>query len=244
MAELRSLYPTWLIFGSFCPVRAAGGVIVMVAASFAASFTSVVDVALVDGRVHRVLLDGPLGSVNVVCIHSNPRLSDAQRLVELKLIARCSKESANTVSMVIGDFNVPAPGEERFDLLNKSWAASDQRLAGEVEECLANFTEVLQPNFTRVGREGGLPRFCSRIDRLFTDMPTIDVLDSQPFGVTDCNPAAADLPSDHCAVTFVFRRLLSRPPDRVVLPTWLVKSVQFESALALLIDSKTPTSTT
>lgn len=212
----------------------------MVAASFAASFTSVVDVAIVDGRILRVLLDGPLGSLNVVCIHSNPRLSDAQRLVELRLVARCAKESTNTVSIVIGDFNVPAPGEERFDLLNKSWAASDQRLAVEAEDCLANFTEILQPNFTRVGREGGLPRFCSRIDRLFTDMPTIDVLDSQPFGITDCNPAAADLPSDHCAVTFVFRRLLSRPPDRVILPAWLVKSVQFETALSSLIDDFVP----
>jgi endonuclease/exonuclease/phosphatase family metal-dependent hydrolase len=240
LAELRSLFPSWLIFGSFCPVRAAGGVVVMIAANFAATFSSIVDVAIADGRVLRVLLDGPLGSLNVVCIHSNPRLSDAQRLAELRLVARNAGESANTVSVIVGDFNVQAPGEERFDLLNKAWSASDQRLAGEVEDCLGSFTEVLQPNFTRVGREGGLPRFCSRIDRLFTDMPTIDLLDAQPFGVTDCNPAAANLPSDHCAVTFVFRRLLSRPPDRVVLPTWLVKSVQFETALTSLIVNFVP----
>jgi endonuclease/exonuclease/phosphatase family metal-dependent hydrolase len=242
LAELRSLFPSWLIFGSFCPVRAAGGVVVMISIKFAAYFSSIVDVAIVDGRVLRVLLDGPLGSLNIVCLHSNPRLSDGQRIAELRRVARCAGESVNTVSFIVGDFNVQAPGEDRFDLLSKTWSASDPRLAGEVEDCFGNFTEILQPNFTRVGREGGLPRFCSRIDRLFTDMPTIDLLDAQPFGVTDCNPAAADLPSDHCAVSFIFRRLLSRPPARVVLPSWLVKSVQYESALGLLLENFVPDS--
>jgi endonuclease/exonuclease/phosphatase family metal-dependent hydrolase len=227
LAELRSLHPLWSACGSFCSSRAAGGVVIMYSKKIASAFTSIVDLPVVQGWIHRVALDGPCGSLNIICVHSNPRLADALRLAEFRKISKCIGESASTTSMVVGDFNAPAPAEERFDMLLQKWTTSDQRLAVAIEATIDKMTEVLQPDFTRVGMEGGAHRFFSRIDRLFTDMPTIDILDSQPYGRTTCDPAAKNFPSDHCPVTFVFRRLNVGPPDRVSLPSWLTKMPQF-----------------
>jgi endonuclease/exonuclease/phosphatase family metal-dependent hydrolase len=237
LAELRTTFPLWSAFGSFCDARAAGGVVVLISKVLAANFTSIVDFPLVEGRIHRVMLDGPLGSLNVICVHSNPRLADALRVAEFRAIAKTFKASDSTISMVIGDFNAPAPAEERFDMLLQKWTTSDQRLATAIENAIDRLTEVTQPDFTRVGMEGGVHRFFSRIDRLFTDMPTIDILDSQPFGRTTCDPAAANFPSDHCPVTFVFRRLGLGPPDRVVLPPWLTKLPQYHIELNSLLST-------
>ena len=74
--------------------------------------------------------------------------------------------------MIIGDFNICEPEEERFSVRNQPFAEGDAEKTALFRTFFSHALEIAQPNFTRKDfAADGTPCTLSRIDRACINVP-------------------------------------------------------------------------
>ena len=107
---------------------------------------------------------------------------------------------SNPITFFVGDFNFIHKDDRRYDPNNGEEFEEVQDIATHYEQTFINFTELFQPNFTRSPARNPLAGRFSRIDRIYTNIPTPQLTDLHISTDTIGDVYTPNRPSDHIPV--------------------------------------------
>ncbi|CAK0833933.1 unnamed protein product, partial [Prorocentrum cordatum] len=123
--------------------------------------------------------------------------------------------------ILLGDFNSVACESDRFDATTGTFTGTVVRDTFDTLPCLELLTELMQDDFTRKGVDAAGHLQYSRIDRIFTSLPS-SLLSN--LDVRVASPGLAALPrfdlSDHTPVFFTWRQRSSSTRSPII-PSWV-----------------------
>ena len=247
LASLRHRFMKHHFFGSFLEAGRGGGLVFIIDPDFAKHYLTDTGAPLtlvtkVPGRLAKVVFPGSdeLTRLEVVNIHLEVELAAGEPGF---FGARCGfvrslgqflapRDVAHTI--VGGDWNCTASDEPRLNPVEGSFTHDRSTVAKLTEAALETFTELHQPHFTRRGTSGGIINNLSRIDRIYSNLPTCELLDRKPRVATIGLITTMTSPSDHVPISVVFEELGRGPPPFPTIPPWIVKHRFFPIAVAQL----------
>ena len=161
-----------------------------------------------------------------------PAWTDAykKRMIQdtLKVISR---EPCLT-NYLMGDFNAIRPGEYRMHPDSLDRTVPYDPFSEWLEGKLSSLIELFQDDYTRCGRrESGQISVLSRIDRIYSDLPTVECLDRRIFVRTIGKFTAQYKYSDHLAVSATIPAADTEPPTSPVIPRWVFKDPGFAKSV-------------
>ena len=194
------------------------------------------------GRVLLVTCSGAGGLLAFLAAHVDPA---AQMEYKRHLFYRIMDALAllpRHCIFLLGGWSIPATGE---DLLDLQFPLSQPRglpISRLFDSTFSRFTELHQPDHTRRGTcDGGL-RFFSRIDCLYVNLASPDIIDCSPSPFLYGPPSSRFLHSDHCPVVSRLHAPRTSPPASPRLLSWAAKHDYFPDCVtAVLNDVRLPT---
>jgi len=229
---LDKTFGGFLHFASYCENAASGGVVTSVSRRFAAKFEEVDLQVVLEGRV-TILWCRRGGSrpIAVANVHLVPNLSTRRKKAVMRELA--GTLTRQTVSWMAGDWNFPAAGELRTNLVTGMPVAAPNSLGEYFEEVFAGWAEVEQDRPTRrqMGDEQRVVG-CSRIDRVYTNLPPLELLDRRATAATVRAYDDLKWPSDHLPVIAMLSPAPTSAPRRPLLPRWVVRHPEYKLMLA------------
>jgi hypothetical protein len=184
-----------LVLGSFTAAGRSGGLVFIVAPDFAAAYGAILDghlelVTTIPGRIAKLVFPGTLGlmPLEITNLHFEVELQPGapgfhgSRLGFVQSLFRSLAPRHDIHSIVAGDWNSTPSDEPRFNPIEGTFADDRSTVAKKVEEGMGPYTELYQPHFTRRGMSGGVIVKLSRIDRIYSNAATCELLDRRPRG--------------------------------------------------------------
>ena len=141
-------------------------------------FNHVKEEIVESGRAIAVHLTGARGTLCIASVHVNPRLSPQDRCQNLSKLHRSLPH--NELVIVAGDWNFCVPGEQRMHAHSTTPIARHEPEAMHFDNTFKGYVELAQDDFTHRVLEDGAVRSVSRLDRIYCNMPQLDLLDSRP----------------------------------------------------------------
>jgi endonuclease/exonuclease/phosphatase family metal-dependent hydrolase len=202
-----------LCFGSFHRNPAAGGIIQLISLRLLccpqAPRLHVID----PGRCIVVTIYTELQPITFVNLHLPP-IYEATRKKHIFHRIRDYLSSSPSLVFLLGDFNFITSEEHRFDPQAVTHVSADHALSLHFDAVLDQFCELHQGDFTRKRiRDGRITRM-SRLDRIYTNMPTAHLLELRPQKRVFALLTDPEFPSDHVPVISVLAAPRTSPPAR------------------------------
>jgi hypothetical protein len=247
LGSLRAILPRHLIVGSFTARGRGGGLVFIVDPGLAAmyqvwSVAQLVVDHIVPGRVARIRMPATpeLWTLDVVNVHFELEMATgdvgfyAARLGLANTILRAIAPRHLVHTLLAGDWNTTASDEPRLNPVEGVFSSGRSSIALHMEAGLEGFTELFQPHYTRRGMSGGIITNLSRIDRVYSNGPTCELLDRRPVVATYGVISNTLSPSDHIPVTVKFFPSPAGPPLHPTIPPWVAKHRFFPTMVAQL----------
>eukprot|EP00972_Heterocapsa_arctica_P075408 11123715-Heterocapsa_arctica.AAC.2 len=174
-------------------------------------------------------------------VHVVPNMSLGEKKALLRRLHAALPEGDHAFSFLAGDWNFPAAGELRTNLLTGMPVMSPNPIGDFFGEIFAEWAEIEQDRPTRrqMEHDNDLgPRIigCSRIDRIYSNLPTLELLDRKASAVTMSSFDNLRWPSDHVPVIATLAAVRDAPPRRLQLPRWIAKHDDFPMILNSVLD--------
>lgn len=167
-------------------------------------------------------------------LHIDPSLTESVIKDQFARVARACGSRQNTSSFVVGDFNFLEVGEARYSVSNGLERVPAHRLAIAFSRTFQHFTELVQPHFTHRTPQTDNTSY-ARLDRIYTNMPSVDILDFTPTSGTVWDISDTSLPSDHTAVFFGMKPF-EKGSDVPNVAGWICKHPKFPELVGELIS--------
>ena len=247
LASLRHRFMKHHFFGSFLEAGRGGGLVFIIDPDFAKHYFTDTGAPLtlvtkVPGRLAKVVFPGSdeLTRLEVVNIHLEVELAAGEpgffgaRCGFVRSLGQFLAPRDVAHTLVGGDWNCTASDEPRLNPVEGSFTHDRSTVAKLTEAVLETFTELHQPHFTRRGTSGGIINNLSRIDRIYSNLPTCELLDRKPRVATIGLITTMTSPSDHVPISVVIEEPGRGPPPFPTIPPWIVKHRFFPIAVAQL----------
>jgi hypothetical protein len=244
---LHHIYPEHLILGSFSVASRGGGLVFIIDRKFAMQYQVEREEQIevrhtVPGRVATIRLPATNGllALEVTNVHFEVDLQAGAvghygaRAALARTILRAVAPRSSTHTLLVGDWNSTASDDPRFNPVEGTFSAGRGSIAKILEQGLTDFTELFQPHFTRRGLSGGVIVNLSRIDRIYSNQPTCELLDRKPMVATLGLIMDTTTPSDHIPVTVKFFPPPAGPPSHPTIASWIAKHPFFPIAVTQL----------
>lgn len=233
--EFVDFLPGWATYGSFVRGGAAGRVVFLVSPALQALYSDFSVMTIVPGRIATLRLRGgtsaPLDVINVHLVQ-NERTPPRR---QMRMLQESITPLREAVSLVIGDFNVSAPGECRLDMRTGRLHVDTSPLVDALGDALADMHEVVAQGYSRVQCRDGRPQLLSRLDRLFTNSPTSSLVGGCAFAHYHVGVLDRALPSDHAPLEGRF--LPPRTAGRFRVPRWALQHPLYAERLSEAADA-------
>ncbi len=247
LATLRCRFLRHYVFGSFTVGRRGGGLVFIVDPAFAGAYLdgAVCPLRLVDlipGRLAKLLFPGTsrLLPLEVVNIHLEVEVAAGEpghlgaRCGFVGTLASSLAPRGEAHTIVVGDWNCTASDEPRLNPVECTLTNDRRTVARLAEAALEQYTELHQPHYTRRGTSGGVIVNLSRIDRIYSNCATCDLLDRRPLVATVGLVTVTTSPSDHVPLSATINEPCRAPPLHPKVAAWVVKHRFFPVAVAQL----------
>ncbi len=122
-------------------------------------------------------------ALNGVAVHSNSALPTGSRKHSLEVVLRVRASSPQTLSVVLGDFNVTFQGDHRSDLQRNVNDFADDLIGAWIMRTFGEISAIGYEGYSRCGAAGGVVRSLDAIDHVLVDLPPIARL--LPLGAPD-----------------------------------------------------------
>ena len=198
-AALQGEFPNHVLFWSHCSVQ-RGGLAVGVSKAFLKNFCRATWTEVEQGRIGKLELEGPKGTLDLYCVYLDDHSAEARRR-SFRLLGDVMKPQASALSVVFGDFNFVEHDHDRFCKTTGSFTGSRDRVdARQFQEHVLNSSGLFELQQEHSTFEGG--RAMSRLDRVYVNWHACDQLDR----TFECTAAQWPLTiSDHRPVLFARR---------------------------------------
>ena len=237
--NLGTKYPSWEWFGSFGDSEAAGGLLFGISKKVVKQVGRARFKEVVGGRIAALSLGHGTSSLNIFNVHIEPQDKGNISVVEFrKMLAdiKTSIDSLSGSSFLLGDWNFVDSEEGRLNLTSGQVEHQETWREREFNKVLHPLAELVQPDYTRrkVQESNGtkIPVQLARIDRSFTNLNTIDVLDMNiTAGVIGKATVYSPL-SDHIPHYISISAPSLTPMASSKIPQWIAAHPLFQSILA------------
>ena len=194
-----------------------GGVAVFIKKAFLDKFLTAEWAVIVEGRVARLTLDGPMGRLCIFAIYLDPSSVENQ-VKSIQCIGQATDPHAHNV--LSGDFNFTEMPSDRIAKQTADLSKSEDRRQTEEWKQYVHargFREFHQPHYSCENSHGW-----SRIDRVYSDLHAANLLTVQSF----CNllEHRRNL-SDHSPISFGMKAKRAKKDGSI--PTWVVTHDKF-----------------
>jgi endonuclease/exonuclease/phosphatase family metal-dependent hydrolase len=247
LSTLRAILPRHLMRGSFTGSGRSGGLVFIVDPTLAAMFRirseeQLTVTQVVPGRVAVLRFPATEGlmALDVANIHFELDMQTgevgfyAARVAFANLVLGAVAPRHLVHTILAGDWNATASDDPRLNPVEGSFTTGRCAISKHLETGLMDFTELHQPHYTRRGMSGGVIINLSRIDRIYSNSPTCELLDRQPLVATFGLVTDTLSPSDHVPVTVKFFPPPTGPPSNPSIAPWVAKHRFFAPAVAQL----------
>ena len=229
-------------FGTFCELvgpydnSRAGGVVLAVDEDLSRRVGEArVEVSEEGTRMIAVFMGDRESFLLLIAVHIDPMKIPLQKRVVVDAIRACCDRHPGAWVFCFGGFNFSYRDDscvsfEGGDDGNVCTPKVDP-LSDYFDDKLCDLVELHQPDFIHCRTSGGRIRHLSRIERVYTNVPSCELLDM--WAVATARGKFGALPSDHLPVSV---RLVKKPTARsapVVRP-WIAKSEAFSEAVEKL----------
>ena len=248
LQSIRHKFTEHIVRGSFCDSARAGGLLFVVSKDFAKNYDDDEGtlhrrlrlVNIVPGRIAKIIFPGnaKLFTFEVINVHIEVDLNSSDagyfvaKTIMLTQLAGTVAPRAEVHTMIAGDFNATTSDEPRFNPVEGTLHLDNSSAAKRLEAILSDFTELHQPHFTKRTTSGGIIVNLSRIDRVYSNCPTCELIDRRPIVATVGLVAATTGPSDHVPVSASIFAPWTTPPAHPTVPPWVLKHPFFPTAAA------------
>ena len=227
-----------LLKGSFCDTANTGGILFAIPRDVAAEFALHI---VVPGRIAYLL--GTLHGLTTMIINihlvPNLRLPEARR--QLTALAREVRRHRSATVFLLGDMNFVDPDEGRLQVSTGSITHRREEYHRLFTQLFPRFVEFAQPDYTRCryDQANDLPRTLSRLDRCFSNIPTMALHDTNVSCSTLWPAIEMRNGSDHCPISL--RICPRRPPEGFRMARWISSHPAFgKTVTADLMDTNFP----
>ena len=244
--SLRQRFPDFLAFGCFCVVQRAAGLVFMVRKCFAEHYGSEAGVGvgvgcetIVGGRIAKLSFPATSGlqRLEIINVHLDPglpghdprQIHTKRNMINSMFAAVAHRSTAHTI--IAGDWNSIESDDPRLHPPDGRLIYEYSSTAKEIEAKLMGFTELHQPAFTRRQIVDGIIVNLSRIDRIYSNTATCELLDRRPQVSTVGLVTCVTSPSDHVPVLACLTYPRSCPPEFPTIPLWVAKHCAFPGAV-------------
>jgi exonuclease III len=246
LASLRRKHLEFVFRGSFCESHSAGGLVFAIRKQFLGKYgdadllATVLRVRhVVPGRIAFITLPAnvELTRLAVFNVHIDPGvqaddpLHSTTKLSMLHKLFGAIPPLHSTHSMLAGDWNTVEVDDPRFHPAENKFVPDLTSHSKLLENKLAGFTELHQQAFTRRQCTDRSISVLSRIDRIYSNCPTCELLDRHPLTSTVGLVTVMTSPSDHVPVSTCFSPPSSGPPEFPGIPVWVTKHAEFPGAV-------------
>ena len=169
LQAMQVLAPRFRFFGTFIPGNEdAGGSAICIHKDLLPEDAIVTHMITCQGRDHIVSIQSGRQSLVIVNVHFEPELTLRRLRERLRLITPHWPSYPNAVGIILGDFNIGEPEEERFNVWNRSFTDGDAGKTAIFHSLFPHVLDIAQPDYTRRDSTAlGIIRALSRIDRIF-----------------------------------------------------------------------------
>jgi hypothetical protein len=247
LQSLRHTFTKHLLFGSFSDSGRGAGLVFIIAAKLAMQYhiTKESEIAVrhtVPGRVASIRLPAANGlmALDITNVHFEVELQAGEaghygaRVALANAVLRSIACRSEVHTIMAGDWNSTSSDDPRLNPVEGTFSDGRCSIAKILELGMVNFTELHQPHYTRRGLSGGVIVNLSRIDRLYSNQPTCELLDRKPMVATFGLISDLTGPSDHIPITAKFFAPPEGPPLHPSIAPWVTRHRFFAGAVAQL----------
>ena len=202
LATFQREFSDFRVFFSPGPTNGTGGVAILIRDLLFEQVDHHVEVVVAAGRCLSVRLHGPRGLLTFMSVHIDPNLT-----IEHKkgFIQRCAGELNNGGLWIMGgDFNHEVPGERRINAKTGTPIARHEPEAEFFQETFDNAIEMHTDDSTHIVSHHGQAVSIGRLDRMYTNLPALELLDAKPTTRALHNLYKQPLISDHSPISTTF----------------------------------------
>lgn len=227
LVEFSHFLPTYSYAGSFDTNGASGGVACLISATFAEKCPDRQVVEVVCGRIAILRCRGngvpPIDIANVHLVNI-PRLAPAAQIARLAVHLQ---PLDNCATFLLGDFNFLSPGDGRLDVAAGVHTHDDSPVARSFHELLPAYAEIRAEGYSRRQFREGRLQLLRRLDKVYTNLPTQDILACRPACAYTMSLADPHLESHHSPLKLVWPRPRAKRPFRV--PRWVPEHLAYRA---------------
>ena len=206
LATFRREFPIFTPFLSPGIRSGIGGVAVLIHRNLCAQAVHIEEKVILPGRALMVTITTSTGKFAVISIHLEPGISKENTAAVLNLIKAAI--IPDSIMLLGGDFNFVSSGDSQLCIPTGTLTIRCDPAAELFDSILPDFTEIAQDDFTHITTINGTASTMARLDRFYTNMCELDLLDSMPFARTIHNLYQKQRLSDHSAVSLAFNPAL------------------------------------
>jgi endonuclease/exonuclease/phosphatase family metal-dependent hydrolase len=211
-----------------------GGCLILISKALRRQYWVSPHSVLLDGRVHMVsLIADPHKKLHIVNVHIPPAFPDGRVCTLLRQLRDILAGLVGPV-FLLGDWNFVEKGDFRLHLSTGKATVENSAKIREFEHLFVDYVELHQDNFTRAGKKNGLIETLSRIDRIYTNIPTGVLLDYDISAAALGSSAAAFDISDHLPVVVTIADKV-RPSGPCAIPAWIAAHPFFPEEVHMLL---------
>jgi exonuclease III len=218
-------------FGSAHSSPNSGGVLTSVSKVFARGFTRALFIVIEKGRCLVTFLSGTNGNICIVNVHVEPLKTPAEKTRLFRKIREAIPPFITAITFMGGDFNLSLDVADRVTLEDGSFHGGSDPMADSFSEMFRDFLEVTQSDYTRRQVRHGKIASLAKIDRWFTTLSSVDLLDRSAIAATTIKVTNLRFPSDHVPVLLRVESLNRLPPSSASIPRWVTEHPSFINCL-------------
>ena len=229
--ELRRELRHFEIGHSLFPDSAAtGGVITCIQPAFAKLFTSITHSFVIEGRILKSFLSGPLGNLCIINAHM-PNTNELTSIYSnaLRDILRVLPNPAECFTVLIGDWNFALSSDGRLKADGSGWSAGDDNHTSLFHRLCSSWIEFYQCEDTRREVRDGLTTHTARLGRAYSTLTSALVSDltivSESLG-----PLKVDMVSDHVPIVVTISTFKPQDAPKRLAP-WISRHPLFSDLL-------------
>ena len=165
--------------------------------------------------------------------HVQPKCTSAEKFSKFCRVRRVSVVR-RSVAFVASDFNFVLKDEPRYDISTGKEKNTDAAMADRFATTMDNLTELRQDMPTRRRKDGDRISVTSRIDRIYTSIHPVDLMDMK----IDCkaldNVFSSRMLSDHSPVIAKLHKPFIEPATWCI-PHWMAMSEVYRRILSKVV---------